>query len=624
MKRLFQADSDPFAEVKKAVNIVDLFTRRGVKLQRSGERYRCNCIFHTEKTPSLVLYPNNTYHCFGCEVSGTVIDAEMRFSGTDAVTAARNLDAEFSVGAFAGDWEERHEKRRREQEARLEILRAEHSDAVDALRSAARGLRAKADQAVEPAVAEGLRNNAEMAEAAADNFPFVMDDPQTNCDLLLGTLRLVGDEETAAEIEGRHEPPREPPRKRRTLPPPVDLSKVADVDDTPFLWYPYIPMHEVTILAAPGGTGKGFLAALIAARLSQGLGFDALEYERCPIRQQGIRDGEKVKTLFLSNEDGAARIKPRFLESNGDIKCLSIYDSTIMEADGVTPFLWGIDFTTQDGLDWLRDMIDETGARLVVIDPLADFVGGRSLNAGEDVRKIISGLSAVSRQKDVAILAITHTKKKGLDAPDMLDTVAGSHELRDVARSVLMIDYDIEDEKTREGKKKTNRRLILHVKSNHANIGKTVRYYIAANQDGRAGGHFPYSDSGFSTFSDVTEELFSTASRQKMSPRALLDAQRISEQAKSDREAGLVAAIRAEVEEMRKSGEQEARFSYNQFSERHGAEIWDGDTQQNKLLRGIAGQFTPEGVALEWQNVRGTDGKRGFKISVSAIPKSGE
>ena len=623
MKRLFQTDSDPFAEVKAAVDIVDLFTRRGVKLQRSGARSKCCCIFHAEDTPSMTLYPNGTFYCFGCQKSGTVIDAEMQFTGTDAVTAARSLDREYSVGAFSDGWEKRHEKRLSDQAARIQALRSEHAEAVDVLQSAARGLRAKADQAAEREVADGIISNAEMAEAAA-GFVFDERDPEAAVSLMLGTLRLVGEEEAAAEIEERHEPPREPPRKRRTLPPPVDLSKIADVDDTPFLWYPYIPMHEVTILAAPGGTGKGFLAALIAARLSQGLGFDALEYERCPIRQQGIKDGEKVKTLFLSNEDGASRIKPRFLESNGDIRFLSVYDSTIMEEDGVTPFLWGIDFTEQDGLDQLQDMIDATGARLVVIDPLADFVGGRSLNAGEDVRKIISGLSAVSRKKDVAILAITHTKKKGLDAPDMLDTVAGSHELRDVARSVLMIDYDIEDEKTREGKKKTNRRLILHVKSNHANIGKTVRYYIAANQDGRAGGHFPYSDSGFSTFSDVTEELFSTASRQKMSPRALLDAQRISEQAKSDREAGLVAAIRAEVEEMRKSGEQEVRFSYNQFSERHGAEIWDGDTQQNKLLRGIAGQFTPEGVALEWQNVRGTDGKRGFKISVSAIPKSGE
>ena len=109
-----------------------------------------------------------------------------------------------------------------------------------------------------------------------------------------------------------------------------------------------------------------------------------------------------------------------------------------------------------------------------------------------------------------------------------------------------------------------------------------------------------------------------------MSPRALLDAQRISEQAKSDREAGLVAAIRAEVEEMRKTGEQETRFSYKQFGERHGAEIWDGETQQGKLLRGVVDKFTPEGIALEWQGVRGTDGERGFKISVLEIPKSGE
>ncbi|MBP9827836.1 hypothetical protein KBC55_01650 [Patescibacteria group bacterium] len=41
--------------------------------RRSGVIYTL-CIFHQERTPSLVLYPNNqTYHCYGCQRSGHAV-----------------------------------------------------------------------------------------------------------------------------------------------------------------------------------------------------------------------------------------------------------------------------------------------------------------------------------------------------------------------------------------------------------------------------------------------------------------------------------------------------------------------------------------------------------------------
>lgn len=36
----------------------------------NGRRLALRCPFHTEHTPSFILYPDNSYHCFGCGVHG--------------------------------------------------------------------------------------------------------------------------------------------------------------------------------------------------------------------------------------------------------------------------------------------------------------------------------------------------------------------------------------------------------------------------------------------------------------------------------------------------------------------------------------------------------------------------
>jgi len=43
-------------------------------LRKIGQRYQACCPFHKEKTPSFVIYPNNSFYCFGCHAHGDVID----------------------------------------------------------------------------------------------------------------------------------------------------------------------------------------------------------------------------------------------------------------------------------------------------------------------------------------------------------------------------------------------------------------------------------------------------------------------------------------------------------------------------------------------------------------------
>lgn len=58
-------------KIKDTVSILDVCNLYGIQVNR--KRF-IKCISHKEKTPSLKIYPKtNTFHCFGCGISGDVI-----------------------------------------------------------------------------------------------------------------------------------------------------------------------------------------------------------------------------------------------------------------------------------------------------------------------------------------------------------------------------------------------------------------------------------------------------------------------------------------------------------------------------------------------------------------------
>lgn len=58
------------------MNEQDIEKARAVSIQSilgiksTDRRVSVRCVFHTDKSPSLCIYPNNSYHCFGCGAHG--------------------------------------------------------------------------------------------------------------------------------------------------------------------------------------------------------------------------------------------------------------------------------------------------------------------------------------------------------------------------------------------------------------------------------------------------------------------------------------------------------------------------------------------------------------------------
>ncbi len=97
-------------DVRERTDIVDLIGSY-VQLQRAGRNYKGLCPFHTEKTPSFIVFPESQrWHCFGaCSTGGDVFSFIMRRENMDFGEALRLLAERagvelepLSVGAIEG------------------------------------------------------------------------------------------------------------------------------------------------------------------------------------------------------------------------------------------------------------------------------------------------------------------------------------------------------------------------------------------------------------------------------------------------------------------------------------------------------------------------------------------
>ncbi len=85
------SDNDVIAEIKHRIAVEDVIGE-SVKLSRAGRNLKGLCPFHTEKTPSFVVYPNDgSYHCFGCGQSGDSFTFLMKTDGLDFRGALERL-----------------------------------------------------------------------------------------------------------------------------------------------------------------------------------------------------------------------------------------------------------------------------------------------------------------------------------------------------------------------------------------------------------------------------------------------------------------------------------------------------------------------------------------------------
>ena len=88
---MVKISEDFVLRLKNCCDIVSVFSSY-VDLKSSGKNKKCSCPFHSEKTPSMVIYEDTqSFYCFGCGVGGDVITFIEKIENLSYVDAVKLL-----------------------------------------------------------------------------------------------------------------------------------------------------------------------------------------------------------------------------------------------------------------------------------------------------------------------------------------------------------------------------------------------------------------------------------------------------------------------------------------------------------------------------------------------------
>ena len=343
-------------------------------------------------------------------------------------------------------------------------------------------------------------------------------------------------------------------------------------DDTTFLWKPYLPVGEYTVLMADGGTGKTMLACALAAYLSTGKPLPG-QTECYP----------PVPTLLLSAEDKGEILRSRLRAAGADLSRVAIIDCT---ASG--------HYNLTDRLEALSAAVEAVGAKLLVVDPWHAFVGAdTNINQINTLRPILAGIATMAKATGCAVILISHVNKKA-QGENANNAAAGSVDFINAARSALRVTF--------ESGAKSPYRLMVHTKSNYAAYGDTVRYVLDTPEDGGT------PAVRFDGFSEITRDVLEIAARRGTTPAALHREE--EEEAWKGVLCEAVATLAQEAEAL------PLRVSYAEMTERFGEDVFGGK-QPKRALEVVREELREKGVRVETGVYMKIENKsvRGFTIS---------
>lgn len=193
-----------------------------------------------------------------------------------------------------------------------------------------------------------------------------------------------------------------------------------EIEKVRWLWDPYIPLGKLTVLAGDPGMGKSTIALDIAARISQGTSLPA---------------GDRSITgtcLIASGEDDPENVTiPRLIAAKANLEKIILLDE--LKIDGDEHFL-----TFPRDFDGLKQFIRDHGARLLIIDPLNNYLEkGTDVYKDQDIRSVLKPFNSIARETDCSILIVAHLNKK--EEGNTLYRIGGSIGLVGAARSVLAV-----------------------------------------------------------------------------------------------------------------------------------------------------------------------------------------
>lgn len=247
---------------------------------------------------------------------------------------------------------------------------------------------------------------------------------------------------------------------------PVSI-RLADVEaeDVQWLWPGRIPLRKVAIIDGDPDLGKSTLALDLAARVTTG--------SRMPDETTSDLDGP-ADVILISIEDGAAdTIRPRADAAGADVRRVHLLNDIEIIDDKVLTKI--VPWVMPRDLDMLRDLVESTSAKLIILDPLVGVVDASvHLHNDQETRAALRPLAAMADEMGFAVIALRHINKGG--GQNAKHRGGGSIAIIGAARSGLLVGLDPDDE-TGETK------VIATTKHNLSKAVASLKYRLVSDHE---------------------------------------------------------------------------------------------------------------------------------------------
>ncbi len=203
------------------------------------------------------------------------------------------------------------------------------------------------------------------------------------------------------------------------------VRRLADIEPRPisWIWPNYLPLGKITLIEGDPGQGKSLVLTDLVARITTG--------RMMPDGSIGDLGGP-VNALILASEDDASdTLRPRLESAGADLNRIYLWETVVSDQVTRMPAF-------PEDLGMLASVVNETGARLVIVDPLSAYLSARVDSWKDaDIRRALTPLAVLAADLDVAIVLLRHWNKT--PGTGLLYRGLGSIGLAAAARSVLAI-----------------------------------------------------------------------------------------------------------------------------------------------------------------------------------------
>lgn len=223
--------------------------------------------------------------------------------------------------------------------------------------------------------------------------------------------------------------------------------ETVEVEQIEWLLYPFIPYGKVTIIQGDPGEGKTTMVLQIIAKMTKGEPI---------LPESGHNETAKpVNVIYQTAEDGLGdTIKPRLLAAGADCSKVLVID------DQDQPL------TMLDAR--LEEAIEQTNARMVVLDPIQGFLGANvDMHRANEIRPLMKRVSVLAEKHHCSIILIGHMNKNSTGKSSYRGL--GSIDFQAAARSVLIVGRIKDDPEIR---------VVCHAKSSLAPEGKSIAFRL--------------------------------------------------------------------------------------------------------------------------------------------------